>query len=140
MNYLLDTNAVSEWFKPQPDSGLMRWTHTVDEDRTYLSVITIGELVKGAEKMPAGRRRERLKGWLTDELKLRFDRRILPVDSTTGEAWGRVMARTEMAGRCVGPAEGLIAATAEVHGLQVITRNIKHFEPTGVPVHSPWVH
>lgn len=138
MNYLLDTNVVSEWIKPRPDSGLIRWTHTVDEDRTYVSVITIGELRKGAERMPAGRRRERLREWLGDELSVRFERRILPVDYETGDAWGRMMARTEIDGRRVGSKDGLIAATAEVHGLQVVTRNVKHFEPTGVPVHNPW--
>lgn len=138
MNYLLDTNVVSEWAKPRPDPGLIKWTHLVDEDRTYVSVITIGELRKGAERMPPGWRRERLREWLGDELSVRFERRILPVGIETGDAWGRMMARTETVGRCVGPTDGLIAATAEVHGLQVVTRNVKHFEPTGVPVHNPW--
>lgn len=138
MNYLLDTNTVSEWLKPRPDPGLISWTHSVDEDRTYLSVITIGELRKGAHRLPAGRRRERLREWLTDELRVRFERRILPVDIETGDAWGRMTARMEMVGQQLGDRDGLIAATAEVHGLEVVTRNVKHFEPTGVPVHNPW--
>ncbi|WP_205856587.1 type II toxin-antitoxin system VapC family toxin [Phytoactinopolyspora endophytica] len=129
---------MSEWHKPRPDPGLIRWTDTVDEDRTYLSVVTIGELREGMERMPPGRRRDRLNRWLDDELPVRFERRILPVDIETGDVWGRMMARTKKVGRCIDAVDGFIAATAEVHGLEVITRNVPHFESTGVKICNPW--
>ncbi|WP_166352354.1 type II toxin-antitoxin system VapC family toxin [Phytoactinopolyspora limicola] len=138
MTFLLDTNAVSEWFKPRPNSGLMAWMHMVDEDRTYVSVITLGELRKGVERLPSGWRRQRLQLWLIDDLRARFEHRVLSVDAETGDAWGRLIARTEKAGCRVGVTDALIAATAEVHALKVVTRNVKHFEPTGVPVLNPW--
>jgi len=76
VNFLLDTNVVSEWVKPRPDPGVIRWTESVDEDRVFLSVISFGELRYGAERMAAGARRRRLEEWLQDELPLRFEGRF----------------------------------------------------------------
>lgn len=139
MRYLLDTNAVSEWVKPRPDVGLVRWLDGIDEDRTYLSVLTVGELRKGVERLSPGSRKGRLSTWLSDELPDRFAGRILPVDLAVGDAWGRMLSRAEAAGSGVGGIDGLIAATAEVHQLEVVTRNVAHFRSTGVRVHCPWV-
>lgn len=138
MNYLLDTNAVSEWVKPKPDDGLVRWLDEIDEDRTFLSVLTVGELRKGIERLAPGARKRRLSGWLADELVERFADRLLPVDVAVAEAWGRILARAETTGVTVAGVDGLIAATAEVNELTVVTRNAAHFRPTGVGVHCPW--
>ena len=138
MSYLLDTNAVSEWVKPRPDPGIAAWLHEVDEDRTYLSVITLGELRKGVGRLADGRRRDRLDRWLTDELPERFGGRLLPVDAVVADEWGRLLASAENAGSAVDDADALIAATARVHGLRVVTRNVRHFVATGVDVISPW--
>jgi toxin FitB len=138
MSYLLDINAISEWVKPRPDPGIVRWLDEVDEDRTYLSVITIGELRKGVDRLAAGRRRDRLEQWLTSELPDRFGERMLPVDAAVADAWGRLLAQAENAGTAVGGIDALISATAKVHGLQVVTRNVTHFQHTGVDVISPW--
>jgi toxin FitB len=138
MSYLLDTNAVSEWVKPRPDPGFVRWLDEVDEDRTYLSVITLGELRKGAERLADGRRRDRLDRWLTGDLPGRFGGRVLPVDAVVADEWGRLLARAGHAGSPVGGFDALIAATAKVHGLQIVTRNVRHFAATGVDVISPW--
>jgi len=124
MNYLLDTNAVSEWVKPRPDPGIVRWLDEVDEDRTYLSVITIGEIRKGLQRLADGRRRDRLDRWLSNELPERFGDRMLPVDAEVADEWGRLLARAEDAGT--------------VHQLNVVTRNVAHFQPTGVEVLCPW--
>jgi predicted nucleic acid-binding protein len=139
MSYLLDTNAISEWVRPRPDPGIFRWLDEVDEDRTYLSVITLGELRKGVDRLPGGRRRDRLEGWLTGELPDRFRGRLLSVDAAIADEWGRLLARAENTGRAVEGIAGLIAATAKVHGLQVVTRNVSHFRHAGVEVLSPWV-
>jgi toxin FitB len=138
MSYLLDTSAISEWVKPRPDPGIVRWLDEVDEDRTYLSVITLGELRQGVGRLAAGRRRDRLEQWLTSELPDRFGERVLPVDAAVADAWGRLLAQAENAGTAVGGVDALISATAKVHGLQVVTRNVTHFQHTGVDVISPW--
>lgn len=138
MNFLLDTNAVSEWIKPQPDRGLVEWLDSIDEDRTYLSVLTFGELRRGLDRMADGRRRERLVRWLTDELADRFEGRLLPIDDVIAQAWGRMRARADLMGRSVDPTDALFAATAESHGLTLVTRNVRDFEATGVPIVNPW--
>jgi hypothetical protein len=86
VDFLLDTNAVSEWVKPRPDPGVIRWMESVDEDRVFLSVISLGELRYGVERMAAGARRRRLEEWLQEELLLQFEGRILPVDSNTADS------------------------------------------------------
>lgn len=139
MNYLLDTNAISEWAKPRPDPGIIRWLDEVDEDRTYLSVITLGELRKAVERLAIGRRRERLEQWLAADLPDRFTGRVLPIDAAVADEWGRLLARTEQAGTAIGGIEALIAATATVHGMQVVTRNVAHFRQARVRVISPWM-
>jgi toxin FitB len=138
MRFLLDTNAISEWVKPLPDPGIVLWLDEVDEDRTYLSVITLGELRKGVDRLAGGRRRDRLDQWLTSELPGRFGERMLPVDAAIADEWGRLLAQAEKAGTPVGGTDGLIAATAKVHGLHIVTRNVRHFRHTGVEVISPW--
>lgn len=138
MSYLLDTNAISEWVKPRPDPGIVQWLDEIDEDRTHLSVITLGELRKGVDRLVGGRRRDRLDEWLTSELPDRFGERMLSVDAAIADEWGRLLARAESAGTPVAGIDALIAATAKVHGLKVVTRNVAHFRPTGVEVISPW--
>lgn len=138
MSYLLDTSAISEWARPRPDPGIVLWFDEVDEDRTCLSVITLGELRKGVDRLPGGRRRDRLDRWLTSELPDRFGDRVLPVDGAIADQWGRLLAHAENAGAVVAGIDALIAATAKVHGLQVVTRNAGHFRHTGVDVISPW--
>lgn len=138
MRFLLDTNAISEWVKPRPDPGVVRWFDQVDEDRTYLSVITLGEIRKGVARLADGRRRDRLDRWLSDELPDRFSDRILPVTTAVADQWGHLLARAETAGKKIDGTDALIAATALVHSLQVVTRNIAHFQPTGVHILRLW--
>jgi predicted nucleic acid-binding protein len=138
MDYLIDTNAISEWVKPQPDPGVVSWFDHVDEDRTYLSVITLGELRKGIDRLADGRRRQRLDHWLTTELPERFANRILSIDGTIADQWGRLLARTETAGTTIHGTDALIAATALAHQLQIVTRNVAHFKPVGIDILCPW--
>lgn len=137
MNYLLDTNAVSEWVKPKPNLGLMGWMESVDEDRVFLSVVTLAELRYGVERLPAGPRRGRLERWLDLELPLRFERRVLCVDERISDAWGKMVARSESIGRPLGVMDAFLAATVEVHRLTLVTRNIGHF-PHLSAVLNPW--
>ena len=137
MNFLLDTNAVSEWVKPRPNPGLIRWMEEADEDRVFLSVISLAELRYGVERMAAGARRNRLEGWLQHELPLRFEGRILSVDHRIAEAWGRTVSRSEAMGRPMGAMDAFLSATAEVHRLMLVTGNISDF-PVLKAVLNPW--
>jgi len=137
VNFLLDTNAVSEWVKPRPNPGVIRWMEAADEDRIFLSVISLAELRYGVERLAPGARRSRLEAWLQDELPLRFEGRILPVDDNVAGAWGRAVARGEALGRPMGAMDAFLAATAETHHLILVTRDVSHF-PVLKNVLNPW--
>jgi toxin FitB len=137
VNFLLDTNAVSEWVKPRPNPGLIGWMESSDEDRVFISVISLAELRYGVERMPAGRRRNRLEQWLRHELPLRFENRILSVDTNVAEAWGRTVSRNEAAGRPIGVMDAFLSATAEINQLTLVTRNVSDF-PLLKTVLNPW--
>ncbi len=138
MSLLLDTNVVSESIKPHPNSGVIAWMNTVDEDRVYLSVVTLAELRYGIERLAAGSRRKRLEEWLQRELPLRFDGRILPIDEAIADATGRMVARSEAAGRPMEAMDALIAATAEVCRLTLVTRNQSDFKAVLKTTLNPW--
>jgi predicted nucleic acid-binding protein len=137
MNFLLDTNAVSEWVKPRPNPGLIRWLESADEDRVFLSVISLAELRYGVDRMAAGARRSRLEQWLRDELPLRFEGRILAIDAGVAEAWGRAVSRSEALGRPISAMDAFLSATAELYRLTLVTRNVSHF-PLVKSVANPW--
>jgi len=138
MSFLLDTNVVSEWMKPHPNPGVVAWLADLDEDRAFLSVITFTELRYGVERLAAGNRRKRLAEWLEEELPLRFEGRILPIDPEVADACGKVVARSENMGRRMEAMDAFIAATAEVHRLTVVTRNTSDFQPLVRNVLNPW--
>lgn len=138
MSFLLDTNVVSEWVKPRPNAGVVAWLAEADEDRVFVSVITLAELRYGIERMAAGNRRRRLDEWLRNELPLRFEGRVLSIDIAVADAWGKVAARSQDLGRPMSVADAFIAATVEVHGLTLVTRNASDFEPTLKAIVNPW--
>lgn len=138
MNYLLDTNVISEWVEPEPDRNVVTWLAEADEDRMFVSVISFAEIRRGIELMVAGRRRERLAQWLAEELPLRFEHRILGVDPGVAHIWGVVMVRGENKGHAMGSMDAFVAATAEAHDLTLVTRNIKDFEHVGISLVDPW--
>ena len=138
MSFLLDTNVISEWVKPEPDPQVVAWLKEVAEERVFLSVASLAEVRRGIELMPAGKRRDRLAAWLTEDLPVRFEGRILDVDGRIADAWGIVMARGQKAGSNIGTLDALFAATAEVHGLTLVTRNVKDFLKLGIRLLNPW--
>ena len=137
MSFLLDTNAVSEWVKPRPNPGLIRWMESVDEDRTFISVISLAEVRHGVERLPPGSRRRRLDEWLRHELPLRFEERILRIDEAVADAWGQIVSKHEATGKPMGAMDAFLAATAEVHQLTLVTRNVSDF-PLLRPILNPW--
>jgi len=138
MNFLLDTNVISEPMKARPNAGVLAWLAEVDEDSVFISVVTITELRYGVERLVTGRRRDRLDGWLRKDLTSRFGERILPIDLDIADACGRLVARRESLGRPIEPRDAFIAATAEVRGLALITRNASDFEATVKTTVMPW--
>jgi predicted nucleic acid-binding protein len=138
VSFLLDTNVISEWTKPQPDRNVISWLAEVDEDRVFISVISFAEVRHGVELLPPGRRRERLARWLAEELPERFEDRILAIDQPIAETWGVVMARSQKAGLRLGSMDAFVAATAETRALTLVTRNVKDFDRLGVSLFDPW--
>lgn len=138
MSFLLDTNVVSEWVKPAPNAGLMKWLAAVDEDETFLSVITIAELRYGMQRLPNGKRRRRLEEWLANELLVRFDGRVLAIDAVIADVGGRIVAHREKLGRPIAAMDAFIAATADVHQLALVTRDTSDFAHVLSSVLNPW--
>lgn len=138
MNFLLDTNVVSEWMKPRPDPGVVAWLEEADEDRVFLSVVTLTELRYGTERLDQGKKRSRLEDWLERELLIRFEGRILSVDIAVADACGRVVARGEVLGRRIDTMDAFLAATAEVHNMTLVTRNASDFAAILNRVVNPW--
>jgi len=138
VNYLLHTNVVSEWVKPRPNDNVIAWLAEANEEEIFISVCTFAELRFGVASMAKGSRRDRLDDWLSSDLPARFDRRIVGIDVPIADAWGLIQARARHSGRPIGPMDGLIAATAEVHEMTLVTRNTKHFETVGLALLNPW--
>jgi predicted nucleic acid-binding protein len=137
VTYLLDTCALSEFTKPKPSATVDAWFAQVPDGADFVSVLTLGELEKGIAKLTPSRRRTSLARWFAD-LRHRFSGRILLVDEPTALEWGRIAARGELAGTPVPSIDALIAATAIVHGLAVVTRNSSDIARTGAPIIDPW--
>ncbi len=137
--FLLDTNVVSELVKPRPDPRVTGWIHALHEDLLYLSVLTLGEIRKGIASLGDAPRRVRLEAWLNSDLEFRFAGRILPIDSSVADRWGRLAAIAVAAKAPLPVIDGLLAATALQHNLTLVTRNTKDVSNTGVPLFNPWI-
>jgi predicted nucleic acid-binding protein len=136
--FLIDTNCISEPFRPRPDPRVLAWLQNADERLLYLSVLTIGEIRRGIALLPQSQRRARLEIWLEAELLSRFFDRILPVTRAIADRWGLLDATLRMRGRILPAVDGLLAATAVHHNLTVVSRNVGDFAATQVPVLNPW--
>ena len=137
MNYLLDTNVLSELSKPSPDTGIEAWFDRVPEETLYVSVFTFGEIQSGIESITEGPKRNKLLLWF-GELQEAFDGNILPFDTDTALLWGRTHGRLMNTGRPIPLMDGLIAATALRHNMVLVTRNRPDFAPIGVDIFDPW--
>jgi predicted nucleic acid-binding protein len=138
MTFLLDTCVISEFIAKQPDSGLIQWIDSIGEEKICLSVITIGEIKKGIEKLPNSRRKNELAGWLRDDLLIRFKDKILPIDTDVMLVWGELTADLERQGRKMPAIDSLIAAIAIHEKLTLVTRNEADFIHTGIAIINPW--
>lgn len=138
MSHLLDTNVISELVAKEPNRRVLTWIDTLDPNHVFLSVITIGELRKGIEKLPASSRKDTLQTWLTTDLVLRFSGRILPLDIEVMLTWGSLTGRLERLGRPLPAIDSLIAALALHHNYTLAARNVDDFKDIGVTLVNPW--
>lgn len=135
MSYLLDTDVLSQTHKARPDPRVIGWLTDTGTDTLYLSALSVGEVRRGAVNLrdrgdlPQAKALER---WVAGVIDA-FSNRVLPVSLKIADAWGHLGMR-----RAPAPVDGLIAATAIVHGLTMVTRNVKHFGLTGVRMVNPF--
>jgi toxin FitB len=137
VTYLLDTNVLSETRKRQPAEGVIEWITATPPERLHVSVLTLGEIEQGIARIRGRGDRQQaaaLEGWLR-EVELGFADRILPVTMPVASTWGR-----QQYARPLPVVDALIAATARVNGMTVVTRNVKDFEQSGVEVLNPFVN
>jgi predicted nucleic acid-binding protein len=137
--FLLDTNIPSELTRPNPQQTVADWLHNADDERLFLSVISLGEILKGITILPTSKRRTQLEEWLEGTLRPWFGDRILPVNETVAERWGVLSGQCKVKGRPLKVADGLIAATALTNDLALVTRNVSDFEGLGVKIINPWI-
>jgi len=135
MSYLIDTNVISETIRRQPDRFVISWFEGLPAEALFISVLSLGEIRKGVEKLADKKRREILRSWLEHELTAWFHGRVLPVDFAVADRWGRLLAAM---GRPVPTVDSLLAATALHYELRLVTRNAGDFSYPGLEVINPW--
>lgn len=136
VKYLLDTCVLSELNRPEASPGVSAFVARTKDDQ-WISALSFGELVRGAHMLPTGRRHTALLEWI-GAMEREFESRIVPLDVDTARIWGEISGDLRRRGIQLAFADGLIAATAIQHGMHVVTRNVKDFEPTGVMIVNPW--
>jgi predicted nucleic acid-binding protein len=134
VTFLVDANVLSEPTKPAPDVGVIQWLRR-NEREIAVDPIILGEIRFGIHLLPAGKRRQRLEHWFTEGVS-----RILCLtwDAAVGLRWARLLADLRSRGQTMPIKDSLVAATALVHGLSVVTRNVSDFKKAGVKVINPF--
>jgi predicted nucleic acid-binding protein len=132
--YLLDTNVISELRKPRPHGAVVAWLRSRDDAELYISAVTLGQIQAGIEitREQDAPKASEIEAW-ADQVAAAWN--VLPMDAKTFRAWAKLTHRRSDALI----EDAMIAATARVHGLQVVTRNVKDFKAFGVPVFNPYV-
>lgn len=138
MRWLFDTNVVSETVQPRPNRTVIAWIARQPDELIAISMVTLAELREGAASNPNEQRRSALTQWLDVDVSAWLGERTLPVTLEILMDWLDVGRKLSAKGITRNPADLLIAATARVHGLMVVSRNVRDFIGTGVVVYDPW--
>lgn len=138
MSYLLDTCVVSEWMRRAPSAAVQAWLDARENLPMFLSVVTVGEIEQGISRLRDSARKKALSGWLRDEILPRFDGHLLDVGLEVAVRWGALRGEAIREGRTPPVIDSLLAATALVHDLIVVTRNTRDFEVLAAKVVNPW--
>jgi toxin FitB len=136
MSYLLDTNVISELVKPKPNQNVIKWFHEIDNNSLFISVLTLGEIRAGVEKLAEPKRREKLLQWLEYDLPNWFENRLLPINNNIADRWGRLQAISR---KTLPAIDSLLAATALTYDLKLVTRNSKDFNFPFLEIANPWL-
>jgi predicted nucleic acid-binding protein len=136
--FLLDTNIPSETLRPVPNANVSAWLQSQRQKIQFISVVTIGELRRGATLLPRSTKRTQLEHFIDVAIPLWFSDRVLPVTKAIAERWGVLDGQRQAAGRPLGVADGMIAATAMEHSLTLVTRNSKDYQGLEVTLFNPW--
>jgi predicted nucleic acid-binding protein len=137
VSYLVDTDIFCELVRSKPDDGVVQWLRD-HEGELYISTVTIGEIRRGIEGLPNGKRKAGLQSWLTG-LCSRMEGRILSFNASVAHIWGQMVARCDKKGVTLPTADSQLAATAQRHGLTVVTRNVADFKSAGVKLINPFL-
>ena len=135
---MLDTNVVSEGMRPRPDTRVLRWVDSQALGELAISVVTLAELRDGATTLADAGRRNRFERWISGIVIPRFDRRTFAVTLEVLTDFMALARRLGARGRPQSAPDLLIAATARIHNLVLVTRNIRDFADTGITVYNPW--
>jgi toxin FitB len=141
MTYLLDTCILSKLRKisKSKDKVLQEWILNHTEEQYFISVLTIGEIQQGISKLEDAKHKRILENWLNGEVIVRFDNRILPIDAQVATKWGELSGISLQNGSPHPVIDGLIASTAIVHNLILVTENVKDFAKIEeVKMFNPW--
>jgi tRNA(fMet)-specific endonuclease VapC len=138
MNFLLDTCILTEFARKRPEPRVIKWLDSVKEEKLYVSVVTIGEIQRGVERLPESARKDALLKWVGEGLVERLKDQILPLDTTTLMLWGSLTSWRENEGKPLGVLESLITATALRNHLTIATRYVEVYHRSGAPVVNPW--
>jgi toxin FitB len=138
VKWLLDTNVVSENVHRRPTKSVIDWIAQRPPSQIAISIVTMAELRFGARTTANRERRIELTRWLDEEMETSFADRTLPLTTGILMEWLELGHRNAAAGRARAPADLLIAATARVHDLIVVSRDVRDFAGTGVLVYDPW--
>lgn len=138
MSYLLDTCVICEPTRATPSPRVLNWLADQAEETLFLSVLTLGEIRKGAALLPAGPKCRTLERWLEHDLPERFAGRVLGIDAEAADLGGRVVAQAERRGHSLATLDSLLAATALSRDLTLVTRNTPDFAASGAELLDPW--
>jgi len=139
LNYLIDTCVISELSKTKPNAAVEKWFSNIDPKYLYVSVLTLGELQKGVARLPRSSKRIQLEQWIDTSLLTHFEDRILPITAEVARESGNLQARAEKSGQKLPSIDSLLATTAIVHRLTVVTRNVTDLEATGIAILNLWI-
>ena len=135
---VLDTNVVSEPFRPSPEPMVLEWLDRQNIETLFLSAISLAELRYGVSALPHGKRKDGLSKALEDRIMGWFAGRILDFDESAASAYATIRAHARRVGKPIGATDGYIAATAAARGFAVATRDAAAFEAAGIRVIDPW--
>jgi predicted nucleic acid-binding protein len=135
MKYLLDTNVVSETIRKVPNPRVMEWLSQIQNAEIFISVLTLGEIRKGVEKLAQNQKKEKIFLWLEHDLPRWFQDRILPINEEVAHKWGFLTAQYSSMLPAI---DALIAATALTYNLRLATRNSKDFQHVGLELVNPF--